>query len=312
MPYPYLHKIFSSCTPVNCEPKQCDCCDETPLTYTGVNLACSGIETNMELNEVVQLLDNQICLLKEQIQTLTNDLETCCNTTTTTTTSIISTTTTTTTEALLCYFYTIVSQAVTNVFVSWIDCNNQPQEVELGSFGDSIEVCALLDSVNGFGGGYIVTGGIVQCIDGTTSTTTTVLEPTTTTTTTELVPTTTTTTTNEPTTTTTTTEGVGTTTTTTTLGGTTSTTTTIFGEGTTTTTSSTSSTTSTTTTSIPQACIDFELDGGISGGTVNYTDCLLQPQQITLVQSQIERICALEGTVSAGGTVDVLIIGICP
>jgi hypothetical protein len=284
----------------------------------------------MELNEVIQLLDNQICILKEQIETLTNTIEECCNP---------PTTSTTTTEFIqqVCYSYNVVNIGEEILTVTYLECNGdliREQNVDINPSA-TVDICAVEDSLIFSTGLYILQGGMTLCNTTTTSTTTTItptttttttfvepttttttifVEPTTTTTTVEPSTTTSTTTVVEPTTTTTTTvlEPTTTTTSTTSEPTTTTTTTTIFGQVTTTTSTTDNNTTTTTTTITGLPCIDYELNGGISGGTVNYIDCLSQPQQINLIQSQVERICALEGTVTAGGTVDILIIGICP
>jgi hypothetical protein len=134
----------------------------------------------------------------------------------------------------------------------------------------------------------------------------------------ECGPTTTTTTTLEPTTTTTSTSSSSTTTTTTTLEPTTTTTTTV--EPTTTTTSSSSTTTTTTTTIAPTTtttttptseCVEFFANGGISGGTVNYNDCLGNPQSFTVGAEEISNnYCGISSSISAGGTT-ISIIGPC-
>lgn len=134
----------------------------------------------------------------------------------------------------------------------------------------------------------------------TTTTTTTVAPPTTTTTTTLVGPTTTTTTSSTSSTTTTTTTSVESTTTT-------STTT----DGPTTTTSTTTATPTTTTTTTLGACIQFEADGGISGGTINYIDCTGELQVESILGGEIFGFCGIEGSVTAGGTVNIAIIGPC-
>lgn len=100
MGYPYLHKLFSNCVP---KPSECNtqpCCEEEKeCKYTGVPLACSDVDLTLPINDIIQYLDNQICLLQDQVNILTGELEECNNspTTTTTTTVVVEETTTTTT-----------------------------------------------------------------------------------------------------------------------------------------------------------------------------------------------------------------------
>ena len=127
-----------------------------------------------------------------------------------------------------------------------------------------------------------------------TSTTTTSTSSSTTTTTTTIPPTTTTTSSSTSTSTSTTTStSTSTTTTTTTIAPTTTTTTTV-------------EPTTTTTTTVSE-CIEFFADGGVGGGTVNYNDCLGNPQSFTVAPEKIsETYCGISDSISAGG----LLIGI--
>lgn len=79
---------------------------------------------------------------------------------------------------------------------------------------------------------------------------------------------------------------------------------------TTTTTTTTVEPTTTTTTTVSE-CVEFFADGGVGGGTVNYNDCLGNPQSFTVAPEEISQTyCGLENSISDGGTT-ISIVGLC-
>ena len=58
-------------------------------------------------------------------------------------------------------------------------------------------------------------------------------------------------------------------------------------------------------------CIEFNADGGIGGGTVNYNDCFGNPQSFTVGPEEIsQNYCGLSDSISEGGTL-INILGSC-
>jgi hypothetical protein len=190
------------------------------VIYNGPALDCIVAEPCDTINVILQKIDEIICNLLVQINTLNiqveniteqiisiesnvitinNTLSTCCGAT--------STTTTTTTVPVPTYCYTLT--AIGRIIFYWIDVNGDPQFLSITD--GTIYVCAQLDSIGTAGDGVAeINGGITECTSDeecviTTTTTTTVEPSTTTTTSTTIEPTTTTTTTIPPSTTTTTT-----------------------------------------------------------------------------------------------------------
>lgn len=78
------------CLPVTYSYSGCDSCTETPIptngiSYSGPNLPCTGIKTCDSLTVSLEKVDNEICILKNQIVVLQNLVNSLTTTTTTTT-----------------------------------------------------------------------------------------------------------------------------------------------------------------------------------------------------------------------------------
>lgn len=163
-----------------------DPCSAQPIgsqsvVYSGPNLSCTGIATCNNLSVALQKVDEKICDLQDQIDSLSNALDICCTTTTTTSTSTSSTTTTTTTiPCPSCNFYAISNSTLSPVNISYYACGGVFVETSVAG-PSTIYICACVGSVVVPPLPGVTLSNVGDC--PTTTTTTTLLVTTTTTTT---------------------------------------------------------------------------------------------------------------------------------
>lgn len=251
------------------------------VIYTGPNLPCIGITTNMTLTEVLHILYEGI-----YPQCFTTTSTTTIRPTTTTSTTRAATTTTTT-QAIQCFCYTAYNPTAGSLLMTWTNCSNGVLTSQSVAPGGTFHRCSRTPMTGQTG--LIITGGTAACVGSNPaecaniSTTTTTAGPTTTTTTasgtttttTTLAPTTSTTSSTSTTSTTSSTSTTSTSTTSTSTS-TTSTSTTTSSTTTTTTippTTTTSSSTTTTTTIVPISCFGYTLDSGGLPASIEWFDC---------------------------------------
>lgn len=227
MSYPFL-PVNSCCTDVvlnnpcgcpstthntGCGQNQCGTNKtlSSTIVYNGPVLDCIIAEPCDTLNVILQKIDEIICNLLAQINTLNiqvanittqvininnqittinNTLDVCCNVTTTTTTTAIPTTTTTssstsstttsTTTSALTYCYTVEITG-NSCITCWLTAEGVEECRDLPDEDTTFYVCAQKDSVISTctgTGSSIITGGVdicttfSQCIPTTTTTTT--------------------------------------------------------------------------------------------------------------------------------------------
>ena len=257
------------------------------VIYTGPDLPCLGITTNMTLTEVLHILYKGI--YPNCFTTTTTTLAP----TTTTTTTIAPSTTTTTTQAIQCFCYTAYNPTAGSLLMTWTNCSDGVLTSQSVAPGGTFHRCSRTPMTGQ--SGLVITGGTAACIGSSPSecanisTTTTIAGPTTSTTTasetttsTTVTPTTSTTSSTSTTSTTSSTSTTSTTSTTT-VEPTTTTTTTLEPTTTTTSTSSTTTTTTseptttttiepTTTTTTLVACTTWENNTG-SSAYYDYVEC---------------------------------------
>lgn len=129
-----------------------DPCSAQPIgsqsvSYSGPNLPCTGITTCDTLSVALQKIDEQVCNLQDQIDSILTSLDICCTTTTTTSTSTSSTTTTTTTIACpSCNFYSVTNETVTPVEIVYYACGGV-YVTAIVTGPSTVYICACTDSV---------------------------------------------------------------------------------------------------------------------------------------------------------------------
>ena len=166
------------------------------IVYDGPALTCTTAEPCDTLNVILQKIDEIICNLLGQINTLNNQLnnittqvlyinseitdiynvlDVCCNVTTTSTSTTIA--------PILCESFSLTNTGEEPVAIIITDCDTQVQEAIVLMPGDT-NICVLTDSP------LNIPGTVIAVPNGPcgTTTTTTTAAPTTTTTTTEAIP----------------------------------------------------------------------------------------------------------------------------
>lgn len=169
-------------TPCGGDPCSAQPIGSQSVVYSGPNLPCTGIQTCNNLSVAFQKVDEKICDLQDQIDSLSTALGICCTTTTSTSTSS-TTTSTTTILCPSCNFYSITNNTITPVNINYYACGGAYRTAVVSSFS-TIYVCACTGTLVVPPLPGVSSANIGAC--PTTTTTTTTLLPTTTTTTTLL------------------------------------------------------------------------------------------------------------------------------